>query len=1166
MSKVNDIRLIGIKGMNIDLLDKYVSPEHVQSVRNAIRTWNGGYSNLEGTKEIPFGESLSSIAKVVGACPDYKNNAIIYFINDYISFICRYYISTEEIEVILKTSYFYPQGNINSMNVIGGLLYWTDGVNSPRKININKAIAYTANPLSFPVQNPLTQYLTIDEQILDVIKYPPPNAPTLAYMSKLDVLVNNIRGKLWQFRYCYIYDDKEKSVWSPISRIALPSGDELANGVYIKDESFNNYIQIIFDKGTTEVHKVQIAVREGNYGHWKLIETVNKYDEEGNYILPSDPVYYNFYNNEVGLVLDQADTERLFDYVPQLAGDQEIIEKNRLLYADITEGYDNVEIGVNLEAVFQNDFTYENTSIILLSITDQYYSSELDRWFWKVTLPTIDGTHYGFAYEDSVYQINLIDISADHNVSYNLYYKVQAGDSISVVLENLEAQIDDLVGYYAFNETYPVNVLWISVYEDGNIPEPDTNQTCTGAVYRCSSIYTSFKSGSWYEFGITYFDRANRSGALNVSIDTKIYIPLDQELNSVPIYTKTNRIQWEINHIPPSWATHYKWYCSGNNTIEDFIQFNIADICRVNGLVEVEMNSNILLTTELHKKSKLESWEWRKGDRIRFLRKGINLTTFIPLNFTEVLDFEIQNYTYPTLTDNSYEKDSAAAPAFILDENGNKIRKKSEMVFCVDDFTFEKVSTNTGDVNLKQIIDGGGYVVVEIYRPKKEIDSENRIFYEFGEEYAIVGGLHQGETQHQLSNGTPAEGRFKYGDIYIRLRSVVDTVFPVESFSFSDFYKSNYWSRGRVGIVDANMVQQRFETKGRFSGLKIQDTQTNDLSTFGYKDSITLKSKFGRITSIEEVGYTLRVRQLYKRSSIYIGRAGLRQASEEGRDIVAVTDNVLGTVYESEARWGCQNPESVASNGTYSYYVDLQNGAILREASNGTIAISDEGVKDWTKETCKTLLNECENVEIFTGIDNKNGKIYFTFKGDYTSSSNKFLETIVYSEKDKEWDCYLDLYDASNNAPENYAFIGQTLISFIQGQLWLHNDNVLRNRFYGVDRDWEINVVINKEWNLDKSFKVIIIDSAGTWACEEIIIPENGSRSEMFSRIKSGRFKGVKGKQIAKFAKNMKSSTGTADDLLNGNDLVGLIMKIKLVNTQQTEVILSNVEVKSLKV
>lgn len=120
-------------------------------------------------------------------------------------------------------------------------------------------------------------YVDIDEQTLSLIKWPPIFEPEVAYGDDTNYPYNNLRGSVSQFSYRYIMDDYEKTVFSPISKVPIPQGEELLNGDYVDDPTLNNYIAVKLDLGHHTVTKLEVAVRLGNDRDGFICDIINKF-------------------------------------------------------------------------------------------------------------------------------------------------------------------------------------------------------------------------------------------------------------------------------------------------------------------------------------------------------------------------------------------------------------------------------------------------------------------------------------------------------------------------------------------------------------------------------------------------------------------------------------------------------------------------------------------------------------------------------------------------------------------------------------------------------------------------------------------------------------------------------------------------------------------------
>lgn len=332
-------------GMDFDTEERLVEQGFTRknvNVRIGSSSGDGVLSaeNVQGNKLIPNVELPDGDNKVIGSYWYELKNLNYYFVwnSEGNHGIYEYDHVPSKITrvMIAEVLNFQQDALVTGINVVefddtNDLLYWVDGYNPPRKINIQKAKA--------------DGYVTpITESVIDAIKYPPLCPPTASYITDADLPTNYFEDVIWQFKAAYVYDDKEVSAFSPISVQILPSFSCLS-------ESQGNTIKITIPKGGELVERVIIAGREGNLNDFLEIkdQEVGKYelDSDGNYV-------YYFKNDGVYNALDLNKSVKLFDNVPQVAKAQEFI-KNRITYGNITEGYDNVDVDFNLNVSYAEE-------------------------------------------------------------------------------------------------------------------------------------------------------------------------------------------------------------------------------------------------------------------------------------------------------------------------------------------------------------------------------------------------------------------------------------------------------------------------------------------------------------------------------------------------------------------------------------------------------------------------------------------------------------------------------------------------------------------------------------------------------------------------------------------------------------------------------------------
>ena len=109
----------------------------------------GNVINIKGNLLLSF-DLPSGNNKCIGSKYDNKTNTVIWFVYNDLSNHCilEYDCSRNRIEKVLESSLlnFNKEYLITGINIYEGLLFWTDNINPPRKINIEKAKMYSSPP------------------------------------------------------------------------------------------------------------------------------------------------------------------------------------------------------------------------------------------------------------------------------------------------------------------------------------------------------------------------------------------------------------------------------------------------------------------------------------------------------------------------------------------------------------------------------------------------------------------------------------------------------------------------------------------------------------------------------------------------------------------------------------------------------------------------------------------------------------------------------------------------------------------------------------------------------------------------------------------------------------------------------------------------------------
>lgn len=590
------------------------------SDEGALQSMTGNL--LRTNSNLPIGINI-----VIGACEDTEGkdastsgNLILFVWNDFDNHtIWRY--STQDLtytkileDSILNFKLDYP---IYHAAVVNNLLYWTDNYfnsyedndfNPPRKINIEKAILYTESGGTDP-----NGYSEITFDNLDWIKHPPLFSPEPEYFTDTTETANNLKNRLFQFRYQYIYDDNEESAWSPISIMALPpSGEYISQTVNI-DPVVDNTIELNISTGSSIVRLIRVAYRIGNTGEFFLYREYDKLEEGwGNEVTEN----IKFKNETSGAAI--TNSERNYDLIPQIAKAVEYLPSNEFAIGNYVEGYDKPEVTtgdfqftIDRYVIEDTAFTAPLTDFINAYISPGYRSQvislcnyggddfvkyrfepgdtiiiqlkDLDSYLNNTVLPDpalyfivpeIDGTVYTTDLSKIAYlNILLIDFLAENGVNALV---VPAG-TITIG--------SNVISWDTLQLTHKT---WFSQTEQQLDTSNTTSYNLKITVLRNNQSVRTFKTGASHEFAIQYYDRANRDGTAILIPAGEVYNPFNTDLsdnnlnnnlgfNRQPYYTQM-LLEIANDFQPPIWATNYQILYKPSTNIANFQQRAVKSI------------------------------------------------------------------------------------------------------------------------------------------------------------------------------------------------------------------------------------------------------------------------------------------------------------------------------------------------------------------------------------------------------------------------------------------------------------------------------------------------------------------------------------------------------------------------------------------------------------
>jgi hypothetical protein len=293
-----------------------------------------GNTEMVNVDDLITAEGLSSTTNIVpiGSFTDTKNNYIYWFLtSDDYDIIFRYFESDAGVGsgrlVLIETRStgimaFNPQYLITGVNIVENLLFFTDGLNPPRRINVNKD--YRDGDIS--------------ENNVNVIVKPPLSAPEILLVDEPGIEDNTIEDKFIRFAYRYRYENNEYSSLSPFSKTAFEAQEfsfDFGTGRNKSMQNKANSIDITVDVGTKEVQKIDIVAKDSRNNNTLIVTTIDK----STLLTGAQSYTYKFKNNKVYAVLPQTQVTRLFDNVPLSARAQDLIG-SRIIYGNYKQFFD----------------------------------------------------------------------------------------------------------------------------------------------------------------------------------------------------------------------------------------------------------------------------------------------------------------------------------------------------------------------------------------------------------------------------------------------------------------------------------------------------------------------------------------------------------------------------------------------------------------------------------------------------------------------------------------------------------------------------------------------------------------------------------------------------------------------------------------------------------
>jgi len=754
--------------LNLDVADYRIDNNDYIDALNITKDAEGQgqdrvVSNILGNTNIAY-TLPSGTNKVIGFYPDKIRNRAYYFVwnsNGYNSILYLDLNNNKIIKVLesktdssgIDILLFNPSYKVLSINIFyrddeGDILYFNDGLNPPKSINI------------------LNTYGTSWKlEYLLIAKAPPVMPPKVTFENDTVVTVNNLRNSLYQFCYRFVYQNNEKSVWSSRSIVPLPQQPTL----FLTDPnlSLNARISISFSTGDKDVKAIELAFRENNNNTISDFFLIKQFNKVENAILDNDIYTFKFYNDSIYGQIEVIESAQLQDWVPQKANAAELANGNTLLYSGITEGYDRTNM---------NLLSYTPNPALNIPVPYKFYQDFCGLLFFA----TCNGLDSGST--GRILKIYLYGTGTNTNGEVTTLNNAIGEYIINVVNSNYTN-----IGFIYENLTTPKTVSsiltaisaglvangnnWSQVSLVGNVLTMSNTNDFTlyssGIKYISNAtnpINNTVYANSWdsgYQYGIQYFDGQGRT----IGTQTNKLATFTTNKNNGTRFTQT---YLQIKNRPPLEAKYFQVVRSNNTTYNKRLFWvsnnafrsplslnSVTSTYDLESFAYIDISNIAEYNKQFSTSTSVVSYAFTPGDRITFLKRYNDLGVGVPIN---IVDFEILG------TEGLVE-------TTVGQRQGNFIKIKYPQAAVDADPTNFNFSNDIGFRNYE----------IFLYNYSTNSDSTQKFFYEFGKCFGIGNpgtetryhiGLEQTQSATNYEN-VPAIISGTNGDLFWRQRNVL---------------------------------------------------------------------------------------------------------------------------------------------------------------------------------------------------------------------------------------------------------------------------------------------------------------------------------------------------------------------------------------------------------
>lgn len=375
--------------------------------------------------------------------------------------------------------------------------------------------------------------------------------------------------------------------------------------------------------------------------------------------------------------------------------------------------------------------------------------------------------------------------------------------------------------------------------------------------------------------------------------------------------------------------------------------------------------------------------------------------------------------------------------------------------------------------------------------------------------------------------------------------------------SYSDIYNLKTNSDNRPSVIDALALQTFYPTLFRFAEPYVPGTNTYLANRFydGNKDKFD--ASHGQVMRMIQWQRRLRIAQMRKWGEVGVYSKFIK--NNQGTTELIVNDLIIepNNIQYFDEDFGIGNqPRGFAMNGFQIWFFDPVRGAFCRLSLDGIKQISEEFLQQsFAGSLTPGYLNNYAypyggNAVVlgcYNFTKDRYSEALLCFQGGTMGALSLPAQSIGFIERTNAFSSYYRF------APDEIICAENQLISFSQGQLYIHNNTGNNRTYYGIDIIPQLDLIFNDKEAIRKTFQALSYQpfNNALWTAANVgdistsfFNPQTGL--QQMSQLIAQDMEIVEGQVNAAFLRDANSGPNPAVAINEGDYLKGYWMRILL--------------------